>query len=82
VNYHLIIKAERSETMAHRSPRDRMKVISQKELEEGLQEQALERFFAEAAEEAGLPNPDAPCPKDSRLSEGRLIYDKFDSRPR
>jgi hypothetical protein len=68
--------------MAHKSPRDRLKMMTQQQLEEGLFEIALERLLAEAAQEAGIPELDGIHVPDRSHGEGRLIYDKFDSRPR
>ncbi len=68
--------------MAYKSPRDKMRLISQQELEEGLFEIALERLLAEAAEEAGIPELEGGHAIDPPNVEGSVIYDKFDARPR
>jgi hypothetical protein len=68
--------------MGYKSPRDRLKVISQAELEEELFDEALEQFFSEAADEAGIPSLEQVQEGRSTLEEGRIIYDKFDLRSR
>lgn len=68
--------------MAYKSPREKLKMISQREIEEGLFEQAFERLLAEAAEEAGLPSFESVHNHDAAGAEGRIVYDKFDTRPR
>lgn len=68
--------------MAYKSPRDKLRIISQQEFEEGLFEQAIEQLLAEAAQEAGLMDSDPVNVHEKQALEGRIVYDKFDIRPR
>ncbi|MCX7625604.1 MAG: hypothetical protein N2Z21_05270 [Candidatus Sumerlaeaceae bacterium] len=68
--------------MAYKSPRDKLDIISKQEFEEGLLERAIELLLAEAAEEAGLVDYEAVNSADQKAREGRIVYDKFDVRPR
>lgn len=75
-------KVEWSEPMAYKSPRDKLTIISKQEFEEGLLEHAIELLLAEAAEEAGLVDFDSINSPEKSSLEGRIVYDKFDVRPR
>jgi hypothetical protein len=75
-------KVERSYLMAYKSPRDKLRIVSQQEFEEGLFEQAIEQLLAEAAQEAGLIDSDPFNVPEKQAVEGRIVYDKFDIRPR
>ncbi len=69
--------------MAYKSPRDRLQLISQQELEAALKDEAIERLIEEAIEEAGLLELlDATYSRESTPAEGRVVYDKFDAHPR